>query len=318
MTSATNMGEWDILKKQLRIFAENEYLRSQVEKASEIIDETTMEDLHKRLENQDTAVKAKKMPEQSHTFLKLLLGQIIQDEKELVESNKVTSIWLKKNPLGPDAAKDLFRLITETPNLRTLDMDQSELGDVGVARLFSELAAYAGRRILLKHVYLNATGVSPLCAEAIGSFLTSPHCNLDLLCLSNNPMGDDGIRKFALGIRKNKVLSRLILSSVGMTSIGATALCEALQNHPTLYTLDVGQSYATPDLGIRFNWITDEAAYAISKLALKLLYLNLGYSALTHNGMNQVLQAVTTSDRILYYAVETVHPQSNDASAQQL
>lgn len=49
----------------------------------------------------------------------------------MVKSSTITNVWLKRNPLGVDAVKDVFRLITETRNLRTLDLDQTELGDTG-------------------------------------------------------------------------------------------------------------------------------------------------------------------------------------------
>jgi len=62
-----------------------------------------------------------------------------------ITSPAVTNIWLKRNPLGSNAASDLFRLITETPNLRTLDLDQTKLSDAGVAELFSRLTQYPER-----------------------------------------------------------------------------------------------------------------------------------------------------------------------------
>lgn len=42
------------------------------------------------------------------TSFKLLVNQWIR-------SSAVTNIWLKRNPLGPSAAQDVFRLITQTP-----------------------------------------------------------------------------------------------------------------------------------------------------------------------------------------------------------
>lgn len=40
----------------------------------------------------------------------------------MVKSPAITNVWLKRNPLGSAAADDVFRLITQTPNLRTLDL----------------------------------------------------------------------------------------------------------------------------------------------------------------------------------------------------
>lgn len=167
-----------------------------------------------------------------------------------VRSTLVTNIWLKRNPLGPTAADDVFRLITQTAKLRTLDLDQTELGDAGVAQLFDALVAY-NKPIGLRHLYLNAVGISVHGAKAISRYLASPHCELDAVYAANHPMGNDGVSALAAGVKKNKSLSRLTLASVGLGDEGVIALCEALEQHPKLVTLDIGQSYATEDLGSR-------------------------------------------------------------------
>lgn len=169
---------------------------------------------------------------------------------EWVQSSAVTNIWLKRNPLQPAAANDVFRLITQTPNLRTLDLDQTELGDVGVAELFSKLAKHEGS-ITLRHIYLNGVGIGAKGATAIAEFLAVPKCKLDSLYVTNNPIGSDGVVALAAGLKKNKSLTRLTLASVGLTDDGAIALFEALSEHPCLMTLDIGQSYATVDLNSR-------------------------------------------------------------------
>uniref|UniRef100_A0A8H7TRR0 Uncharacterized protein n=1 Tax=Bionectria ochroleuca TaxID=29856 RepID=A0A8H7TRR0_BIOOC len=108
----------------------------------------------------------------------------------LVTSPAVRQVWLKRNPLGPGAAHDLFRLITQTENLNTLDLDQTELGDAGVAELFTELAAYKGPdgfKLPLRNMYMNGCGISTKASQAIASFLSSPHCGLESLYMSCNP-----------------------------------------------------------------------------------------------------------------------------------
>lgn len=169
-----------------------------------------------------------------------------------VQSTSVTNIWLKRNPLMPAAADHLFRLITQTTNLRTLDLDQTELGDTGVAELFDKLAQHVpAKPVSLRHIYLNAVGIGVKAATAIGAYLASPYCTLDALYATNNPMGSAGVTALAAGLKKNKTLSRLTLASVGLTDEGAIALCEALYDHPNVATLDMGQHFATQDLGSR-------------------------------------------------------------------
>lgn len=171
---------------------------------------------------------------------------------EWVKSDSVTNIWLKRNPLSPSAAEDIYRLITQTRNLRTLDLDQTELGDEGVAVLFDKLTSHATISSLpLRHIYLNAVGIGEKGAAAISSYLASPNCTLNSLYVNNNPLGSRGGEALAMGLKANKSLQRLTLASTGMGDRGVIALFEALRNHPSLMAFDVGQSYATEDLGSR-------------------------------------------------------------------
>jgi Ran GTPase-activating protein (RanGAP) involved in mRNA processing and transport len=168
----------------------------------------------------------------------------------LVKSTSVTNVWLKRNPLGPSSAKDLFRLITEATHLQTLDLDQTELGDAGVAELFEKLAQH-DKQVPLRNIYLNAVGIGEKSAGAIGKFLSSPHCLLESIYAANNPMGSAGAAALAEGLKQNKSISRLGLTSIGVSDDGVIALCQALKGHSKLTMFDIGQSYATEDLGLR-------------------------------------------------------------------
>ncbi|KAL1591407.1 hypothetical protein SLS60_012020 [Paraconiothyrium brasiliense] len=238
---------------------------------------------------------------------------------EWAKSSVVTNIWLKRNPLMPDSADDIFRLITETPNLRTLDLDQTQLGDAGVTKLFTKLANYIPVDPLpLRHIYLNAVGIGAKGAAAIAEYLALPDCELDALYAANNPLGNDGVIALAEGLKKNRSMRRLTLTSVGMSDNGAIAVCEALCEHPSMKALDIGQSFATADLGSRYNFITDRSANAIHsliKLSTNLAYLNISRCALTHAGLNSILAVVKGSSTLQYFFAITTHPQQRTAAA---
>jgi Ran GTPase-activating protein (RanGAP) involved in mRNA processing and transport len=171
---------------------------------------------------------------------------------EWMKSTSVTNIWLKRNPLMPGSADNIFRLITQTANLRTLDLDQTNLGDAGVEKLFMTLAHHVPEKpIALRHIYLNADGIGLKAATAIGKFLASSHCTLDAIYANNNPMGNDGVAALAAGLKQNNSLTRLTLASTGLGDDGAIALCEALKNHPSMAVLDLSQHFATQDLDNR-------------------------------------------------------------------
>lgn len=267
---------------------------------------------------------------------------------EWVKSSRVTNIWLKRNPLMPESANDLFRLITQTPNLRTLDLAQTELGDAGVAELFSKLANHTPEGTLpLRHIYLNAVGIGTKGATAIAEYLALSHCELDAMYMTNNPLGNEGVLALAQGLKKNKSLTRLTITSVGMSDDGAIALCEALCEHPSIKVVDLGQNFATQDLDSRYvhsflhcvpnipislhhltshdvlisnryNFITDRSAHAIRSLVAtspQLAYLNLSQCALTHVGLNTILAAVKDSCTLQHYFAKTIHPQDRAATS---
>lgn len=230
-------------------------------------------------------------------------------------SKSVTNIWLKRNPLGPSSSDDLFRLITQTPNLRTLDLDQTSLSDAGVASLFTNLATYTSTTpIPLRHLYLNGVGASTTAANAISTFLDSPHCNLISLYLGNNPLGSPGCTVLAPGIASSSSLERLSLQSVGLTDTGAVAILDSAAGNlfPRLRMLDLSQSYATEDLGARYNYLTDAIVPAVQGLlssldATALQYLDLGQTQLSPSGLNAIHGTFlenTTAQRLLYLNIK--------------
>ncbi|KAF4775365.1 leucine rich repeat protein [Colletotrichum scovillei] len=235
----------------------------------------------------------------------------------LVDSDAVTNVWLKRNPLGPVAAADVFRLITETKNLRTLDLDQTELGDAGIAELFQRLTSFSsavvpGRKKLpLRNIYLNGNGISTKAASAIAAFLSSPACGIASLYLSCNPLGDEGAQVLASGIRQATQLQRLSLQSAGLTTEGAIDIFRAVTSHPGMRMLDVGQAYATLDLGQAWNYIRNASAPVLCELLSTnqtLEYLNLGHCPITPPELRRIDAAVLNSS-LLYYSADSILPE---------
>ncbi|KAH6606063.1 hypothetical protein Trco_005216 [Trichoderma cornu-damae] len=230
----------------------------------------------------------------------------------LIKSPVVSSLWLKRNPLGPEAAEDLYRLITETKNLGTLDLDQTELGDRGVADLFTRLAAYSasdGSQLPLRQIYLNGLGISTDGAAAIGKFLASPHSGVTSIYMCCNPLGDEGARVLAAALPKAPQLARLFLQSVGVGAQGAMALCQALTGHPGIRSLDLGQAYATEDLGQAYNYVEDEAIPAIAELfrgTPQLQFFNLGHCATTPPGHLKLTPAVLENPSLTYFVAISI------------
>jgi len=225
----------------------------------------------------------------------------------MVKSTSITNIWLKRNPLGSGSAGNLGKLITECQNLRTLDLDQTELGDEGAAELFKLLAVHpaseGGKAPSLRNLYLNATGISTRGAAALGEFLASAAgAGVESIYMSCNPLADAGALALAEHLVGSKSLKRLVLQSVGISAEGAIALCAALRGSESLTVLDLGQAYATTDLGAGYNYINDKAVDAIVELVRSckaLQCLNITRNVLSFNGIACVMQAVADSESLL-------------------
>ena len=233
----------------------------------------------------------------------------------MVKSPVVTNVWLKRNPLGRGAAGDVFRLITQTPHLRTLDLDQTELGDSGVAELFDLLVNHVpSKRLALRHVYMNACGIGENACKAIAQYLQSQHCTIESLYLSNNPIGN-AVTHLATGLKSNKSLKRLVLQSCGLKDNGVIALAKLLNGNEQLTALDVGQAYATEDLGMRFNWITEASAPALAELVrtTKLQYLSMSYTPMLQSALNNILNAVADSHSLLWFFAKPLVTGGKDA-----
>ena len=212
----------------------------------------------------------------------------------MVKSPVITNVWLKRNPLGATSAKEVFRLISQTPALRTLDLDQTELGDEGVAKLFSLLSDY-NQAVPLRHLYLNGTGISQQACAEISRYLALPSCALTSLYMSNNPIGS-AAAALAPGLASNQSLERLSLQSCGLSDGPTATILSALEHHHNLKALDLGQSFATEDLGMRYNWLTDSSPFVrFVQNAPVLQYLNIAHMPMTQEAVNAVLQVVATS-----------------------
>lgn len=146
-----------------------------------------------------------------------------------------------------------------------------------MSKIFTALESHR-ENLPLRNIYLNATGIGKSGCEAIGDYLSSPHCKLESLYMSCNPVGDAGAIPLAKGLAANKSLLRLSMTSCGLKSPGAEAILTALQAHPRLMALNIGQSYATEDLSARYNWLDDRTVPSIKALihaskTLKMLEL---------------------------------------------
>ncbi|KAL8769569.1 MAG: hypothetical protein Q9209_004501 [Squamulea sp. 1 TL-2023] len=229
--------------------------------------------------------------------------------KRWTKSSTVTNIWLKRNPLGSKSIRSLSKLIIRTPHLRTLDLDQTELSDAGVAELFDMLVQPKVMNLPLRHLYLNATGISVSACHSIAKYLALPECRLESLYISNNPIGDRGALALAQGLASNPHLQRLSIRSCGLKNAGAIAIMNALTQHQKITTLDLSHNYSTEDLKSRYNYFDDEietATLGLLQTSQSLRLLDFGITGMTIPCISKIIDAVAES-QLLVFKAESIH-----------
>lgn len=108
-----------------------------------------------------------------------------------------------------------------------------------------------------------------------------------------------------------------MLASAGLTSPGAISLLSTLSGKPSLQTLDMGQHYATEDLGARYSWISAAALPALKTFILctpALRYFALDHTAIPQPALNELYAAaLLASDSLVWFAARSVLPAADKA-----
>ncbi|PVH81075.1 RNI-like protein [Cadophora sp. DSE1049] len=229
---------------------------------------------------------------------------------QMIASASITNLWFKRNPFGSGSSSILAELVLKTRNLRTLDLETTELGDEGTRRFID---AITGKPSSLQNLYLNANGIGQSACASLSKYLASPECVLESLFLSTNPIGDAGMALLAPGLAKNKTLKRLTVASAGLTNKGVSLLAKALttEAHP-LHTLDLGASQTTKAHGQKFNYLNDNCIETLKPLILSpsLRSLNLGRTVFTLAGMQDIRSTAAQSE-LVQFAVNHVQVTNN-------
>ncbi|EPE34371.1 RNI-like protein [Glarea lozoyensis ATCC 20868] len=219
---------------------------------------------------------------------------------QIVKSTKITNLWLKRNPLGPNSSALLAELVLNTKNLRTLDLETTELGDKGTCEFIDGIV---GKPSSLKHLYLNASGIGKNGCVSLGRYLADSNCILESLFISTNPLGDAGIKELAPGLKANRTLKRLMIGSTGLTSDGVSALAHALvDSEAPTRAIELGASQTTRAHGQRYNYIDDGCVEALKRLIMKpsMRWLGLGRTIFSIAGLQDIRSAVIKSELVTF------------------
>ncbi|MCU0686965.1 MAG: DUF924 family protein, partial [Polyangiaceae bacterium] len=218
----------------------------------------------------------------------------------LAGDERVTSLWLKRNPLKPAGMASLATLLRHNRAIEVLDVVNCGLLDEGLATLLGALHGPGANRTL-KHLYVGTNGVTERSAPLLAELLAGD-CALESLYLSCNRLGDGGAEAIAKALRSNHRLRRLSLASNRVGPRGANALAEALAGHPSLELLDLGFTKATNTVGELGNFLGDEGARAIARMLEHnqvLRVLDLLHNFITQIGVNHLRDALEVNRSLL-------------------
>ncbi|KAG9037276.1 hypothetical protein FRB95_006219 [Tulasnella sp. JGI-2019a] len=221
----------------------------------------------------------------------------------LTDNPVVTALWLKRNNLGADGALALSDMLAHNDRLEVLDLVMTNIGDTGAEHIFRALTQ--NPKSALKHLYFGASGHGPAIARAAAEYMKTDHCQLRTLFMGMSRLGDDGALALAEGLREQKTIERLGLSSCLIGDKGAIAIANALKNGPggkSIVSLDLGWRRGTLELGEEGNFISHHGAVAAGELLLHtgLRSLDLTNSRMSFDGMEYfVKQILDGNDRAL-------------------
>ncbi len=213
----------------------------------------------------------------------------------LTTNRSVTGLWLKRNGIGDEGAEHLAQMLTVNQTLRTLDLVDNDLTARGLLAIVAAVAKHPS----IRHLYLCANALGSAGCAALEPILHAD--TLDALFLSTNLIGDEGVVQLCAGLRANRRLRVLGLSSNGIGPAGARVLVDTLKTHPQLEVLDLGWAPATDILGVASNRVGDQGAACLAELLQvhpTLRELNLAGNNITEAVARQLVEALQQPTRL--------------------
>lgn len=218
----------------------------------------------------------------------------------LKDNTYCTSLWLKRNPLGPLSMKHIVSMLQVNKTLRVLDLVNCGILDEGLVTL---LEAFSGpnKNTTLKVLWLDTNGITYKSAPLIAKFIAND-CVLEDLSLSCNRLCDIGIKEISQAISVNKVLQRVSFASNRIGPEGAKALCDALKEHTSIVFLNMGFLKSTAAVGESANFLSDEGAKHIADMLMTnkvMRHLDLLHNSISQLGVNYIIEALKVNTQLV-------------------
>lgn len=223
------------------------------------------------------------------------------------DASKVTGLWLKRNPLGPEGAVRIAHMLHGNRSLRILDLVNTDLRDDGVEAVVHGVCTGTAP---LQHLYLSGNALGPSAAISLSRLLREAP-QVRGLYLSVNRLSDEGAALIAEALGGNSTLQTLELASNGIGPEGAAALFAAARKHPGLQRLSLGYAPSTKALGASANPLLDEGAEHAAELLsgnATLRELDLFRTGIGERGMASLAEAMKSNTGLTRLVIDRPLP----------
>ena len=167
-----------------------------------------------------------------------------------LETNEVVhTLHLQSNRIGKDGASKIALFLTKTRSLSHLALDGNEIGNSGT----KELALALCRNETLEVLSLKSCGIGRLGAERFAQALQQNSTLIQLDLSGNVEMSSNAFELIGRGLKCNKALQKLHLSSCEVNDEGCSYLADALLENSTL-----------TELGLEKNEISDSGVIRLA------------------------------------------------------
>lgn len=221
----------------------------------------------------------------------------------LKKDNDCEALWLKRNPLKPEGALHLAKMLEINKKIKILDLHNTGILDEGVKYIMESLK----QNNILRHIYLDANGLSKISCEYICDYfqylIDNSIKGLSSLWIDINRLNNDGSIMLSKTLKNYKYLKRLMIGSNRIGPIGCKEICENLVNHPNLKVLDLGFYKSTSDLQELPNVISDNGVPYIVEFILKnkkVQVLSILHNNISIEGLEKINDALEHNDTIVY------------------
>jgi len=200
-----------------------------------------LKDIARNFENKIREYTIRKKEEPFFKYIERYLSQCIHKYQVKTFLAHVKTIDLSNIPIPKDEIKKLCYLLLQFPNLKYLDLSNTQLNNT---QLHTLLLFLAQKKLPIEVLKLQHNHIQILGAKSIGTYMTKSE-TLTELDISSNSIGKRGIKFIANHLERNPSVLSLNLSNNSIEDEGITLLMTSLKQNSKLQNLRLSRNMIT-------------------------------------------------------------------------